>query len=199
MFRRVSSFAAVLFAALMPAVGLAQTAGTVAGVVRDSLGGAIPGATVRVINEATGVAQEAVSDAEGRYRVDDLVPGPYRVEATLDGFESGVNRGALDGRQAASIDLTLTPARLTEGVVVTGYWLVRANEAGLSGPLSGTPCVMHRARVYLVGPADVRMNIVTESSRFVVEAASGDVLVETEPVDVRAAEVDCEPGTLGRA
>jgi iron complex outermembrane recepter protein len=119
MFRSVFSFAAVLFAALMPAVGLAQTAGTVAGVVRDSLGGAIPGATVRVVNEATGVAQEAVSDAEGRYRVDDLVPGPYRVEATLDGFESGVNRGALDGRQAASIDLTLMPARLTEGVVVT--------------------------------------------------------------------------------
>jgi iron complex outermembrane recepter protein len=119
MFRRVFSFAAVLVAALMPAVGLAQTAGTVAGVVRDSLGGAIPGATVRVVNEATGVAQEAVSDAEGRYRVDDLVPGPYRVEATLDGFESGVNRGALDGRQAASIDLTLMPARLTEGVVVT--------------------------------------------------------------------------------
>ena len=119
MFRRVSLFAAVLVAALMPAVGLAQTAGTVAGVVRDSLGGAIPGATVRVINEATGVAQEAVSDAEGRYRVDDLVPGQYRVEATLDGFESAVSRGALDGRQAASIDLTLTPARVTEGVVVT--------------------------------------------------------------------------------
>jgi iron complex outermembrane recepter protein len=118
MFRRVSMFA-VLFAALTPAAGLAQTGGTVAGLVRDSLGGAIPGATVRVVNEATGAAQETVSDGEGRYRFDDVAPGQYRVEATLDGFEPAVGRGAVDGRQAASIDVTLTPARLTEGVVVT--------------------------------------------------------------------------------
>ena len=50
---------------------------------------------------------------------DDLAPGQYRVEATLDGFEPAVARGAVDGRQAASIDVTLTPARFTEGVVVT--------------------------------------------------------------------------------
>ena len=118
MFRRVLMFA-VLFAALTPAAGLAQTGGTVAGLVRDSLGGAIPGATVRVVNEATGAAQETVSDGEGRYRFDDVAPGQYRVEATLDGFEPAVGRGAVDGRQAASIDVTLTPARLTEGVVVT--------------------------------------------------------------------------------
>ncbi len=119
MSRRVSLFVAVLFAAMLPAVSLAQTAGTVTGVVRDSSGGAIPGATVRVINEANGPAQETVSDAEGRYRVDDLAPGQYRLEATLDGFEAAVSRGVLDGRQALAVDLTLTPAGVTEGVVVT--------------------------------------------------------------------------------
>ncbi len=87
--------------------------------VRDSLGRRHPGRDVRVINEATGAAQEAVSDAEGAIASTTLLPGQYRVEATLDGFEPAVSRGALDGRQAASIDLTLTPARVTEGVVVT--------------------------------------------------------------------------------
>ncbi len=119
MFRRVLTFAAVLLATLTPAASLAQTGGTVSGLVRDSLGGAIPGATVRVINEATGAAQETVSDADGSYQINDLAPGQYRVEATLDGFEAAVARGAVDGRQAAKIDVTLTPARLTEGVVVT--------------------------------------------------------------------------------
>jgi iron complex outermembrane receptor protein len=119
MFRSVFMLAAVLVAGLIPATTSAQTAGVVSGVVRDSLGGAIPGATVRVINEATGAAQEAVSDAEGNYQVSDLAPGQYRVEATLDGFEPALGRGAVDGRQAAKIDVTLTPARLTEGVVVT--------------------------------------------------------------------------------
>jgi iron complex outermembrane receptor protein len=118
MFRRVFTLAALLFAGLIPVTAIAQTGG-VSGVIRDSLGGAIPGATIRVINEATGAAQEAVSDAEGSYQVSDLAPGQYRVEATLDGFEPAVGRGAVDGRQAAKIDVTLTPARLTEGVVVT--------------------------------------------------------------------------------
>ena len=119
MFRRVFMLSAVLLAGLIPATAIAQTAAAVGGVVRDSSGGAIPGATVRVINEATGAAQEAVSDAEGSYQVTDLAPGQYRVEAALDGFEPAVARGAVDGRQAAKIDVTLTPARFTEGVVVT--------------------------------------------------------------------------------
>ena len=119
MFRRVFILSAVLLAGLSPATALAQTAAAVGGVVRDSSGGAIPGATIRVINEATGAAQEAVSDAEGNYQVTDVAPGQYRVEAALDGFEPAVARGAVDGRQAAKIDITLTPARFTEGVVVT--------------------------------------------------------------------------------
>jgi hypothetical protein len=48
---------------------LAQTeTSTVAGVVRDSLGGTIPGAIVRIINGATSVSVEAVSDEQGAYR-----------------------------------------------------------------------------------------------------------------------------------
>ena len=101
MFRRVFMLSAVLLAGLIPATASAQTAAAVGGVVRDSSGGAIPGATVRVINEATGAAQEAVSDAEGRYQVTDLAPGQYRVEAALDGFEPAVARGAVDGRPRA--------------------------------------------------------------------------------------------------
>jgi hypothetical protein len=65
MFRRVIILSAVLLAGVIPATAIAQTAGVVGGVVRDSSGGAIPGATIRVINEATGAAQDAVSDAEG--------------------------------------------------------------------------------------------------------------------------------------
>ena len=61
MFRRALVFVAVLVAGLVPTTGSAQTAGAVNGVVRDSLGGAIPGATVRVINEASGAAQRGAA------------------------------------------------------------------------------------------------------------------------------------------
>ncbi len=98
----------------------AQTAtGAIVGLVRDSSGAAIPGATVRVVNEGTDVAIEAVSDDQGAFSAAALAPGQYRVDATLYGFEPAVRRVALELGQKAAIDMTLTPARFTEGVIVT--------------------------------------------------------------------------------
>jgi iron complex outermembrane receptor protein len=105
-------------AALAPAPLFAQSAG-LAGVIRDSSGGPVPGVTVRVVNEAGGAAQEAVSDGEGAFRVEALTPGTYRLEAALDGFEPAARQQVLAAGQSAAVELVLTPARLTEGVVVT--------------------------------------------------------------------------------
>src|SRR5262245_213565 len=68
----------------------AQRAGSISGVVKDSSGAEIPGATVRVVNEQTSAASEAVTDGQGAFNVADLLPGRYRVEASLDGFETNV-------------------------------------------------------------------------------------------------------------
>ena len=46
-------------------------------------------------------------------------PGAYRLEASLDGFETAVRRVALDAGQSLAVELTLAPAGFTEGVVVT--------------------------------------------------------------------------------
>ena len=94
---------------------------TITGVVRDSSGGAIPGATVRVINEDTGVTVEAVSNEQGSYRVaGPCSPGQYRVESTLDGFEAAVRavRRSRPVRHRGN-RRHAEPARITEGVVVT--------------------------------------------------------------------------------
>ncbi len=48
--------------------------------MRDSQAGSIPGATVRVVNEDTNAATDAVTDAQGAYRAEGLAPGRYRVE-----------------------------------------------------------------------------------------------------------------------
>ncbi len=66
MLQRVSRSLAVAMALLVPAVAWAQApAGTLTGVVRDSSGGAVPGANVRVINVASGTAIDAITDVEG--------------------------------------------------------------------------------------------------------------------------------------
>jgi hypothetical protein len=76
-----------VIAVVLPAAAFAQAgSSTIAGVVRDATGGALPGASVTVVNLATGVAVEAVTNEEGVYRASALIPGEYRVETMLDGF-----------------------------------------------------------------------------------------------------------------
>ena len=96
-----------------------EEAGALTGVVRDSSGGAIPGATIQIVSQAGSPTLEAVTDAQGAYRVTPLAPGPYRVHAALDGFDPVAREAAVERGQTATLDLTLSPSRLTESVVVT--------------------------------------------------------------------------------
>jgi iron complex outermembrane receptor protein len=114
-------FNVVLIAMLTVSSALADVAaaGTIAGSIRDASGAAIPGATVRVINEESGAIAEAVSDGQGAYRAAELTPGRYRIEVSLDGFGAIARRTVVAADQTAAIDVTLVPSKLTEAVVVT--------------------------------------------------------------------------------
>jgi len=110
----------VVAALLLPVAVAAQgNAGSIAGTVRDSSGAAVPGASVEIVNIQSSVATQAFSDAQGEYRVDALAPGRYRVQTMLDGFESDVREVSIDAGQTLAVSVSLSPARLTEGVVVT--------------------------------------------------------------------------------
>jgi iron complex outermembrane recepter protein len=99
-------------------IATAQTDGGVIGVVKDESGGAVPGAAVRFVNEGTGEAVDAFTDQQGTYAAR-LARGQYRIEVMLDGFESIMRRVVVEAGRTETIDITLAPARFTEGVVVT--------------------------------------------------------------------------------
>ena len=109
-----------------------STTGAVSGLVRDSSGAGIPGATIRVVNVDTGASAQAVSDREGSYRVETLLPGRYGVEVSLEGFEAVDRQLVVVPGQAAAVDVTLAPSRLTESVVVTAR---RVEEAAQEVPI----------------------------------------------------------------
>lgn len=119
MSRRLFSIVSALVITLFPRFSAAQDTAVLAGIIHDSSGGAIPGASVRIINETTSAAVDAVTDGQGSYRVGALPAGQYRVEASLDGFETVVRQVPLAGGEQASLDVTLSLSRLTESVVVT--------------------------------------------------------------------------------
>jgi len=89
-------FARVLLSALLllgvgaNALAQSSSASSLSGVVVDADGGAIPGATVIVKNNATGVSVEAVSNATGRFSFPVIDPGTYTVTVSLTGFKTYV-------------------------------------------------------------------------------------------------------------
>jgi hypothetical protein len=94
---------------------------TISGVVRDSTDAPLPGAVVKVVNEDTGVASETVANGDGLYRVPALVPGHYRVEINLEGFERTVRRPiTLEVSQTLAVDVVLGVAAQSETVNVSG-------------------------------------------------------------------------------
>src|SRR5262249_797198 len=94
---------------------------TISGIVKDSTGGAVPGAQVNVVNEDTNVAVDTVTNQEGAYRVGALVPGKYRVVVELTGFEPVTRRAlALEVGQTLAVDIELDVAKRPEAVEVVG-------------------------------------------------------------------------------
>ena len=91
----------------------------VQGVVLDSSGGALPGTTVTLTNEATGVAVTRVTDGDGRYLFDFVDPGMYTVLAELQGFRQAEQRNVrVQQRGNLSVDLALSVGEVQERVVV---------------------------------------------------------------------------------
>ncbi len=117
---RVVAVAVMAAALLMPTVLIAQSgSGVLTGTVKDSSGGAVPGAQVIVVNEDTKVGVEEVTNQEGVYRIGALRPGSYRIEVVLDGFEAPAQRTAVTPDRMTTVDVTLTPSRISQTVVVT--------------------------------------------------------------------------------
>src|SRR5689334_18097864 len=67
----------------------AQTTGSITGIVTDTSGAVMPGATITLSSDRLiGGPQTQVSDAAGTYRFDRLVPGSYNVKFELQGFRT---------------------------------------------------------------------------------------------------------------
>lgn len=99
---------------------LAQNA-QVTGRLADQSGGVLPGVTVTARNQETGLTRTTVSEGAGDYRLPALPPGTYTVTAELQGFNVATRSDlVLVIDQTAVVNLTLTPATLTETITVTG-------------------------------------------------------------------------------
>ncbi len=72
---------------LLPAGASAQSSmGEVGGIIQDEQGGLLPGVSLSLRHDASGVVRSAVTEQDGRYRFPGLPPGVYTLRAELGGF-----------------------------------------------------------------------------------------------------------------
>ena len=67
--------------------------GIITGIVTDPTGSSVPGATVKVRNEDTGVETALVTNDAGAYTTPPLVLGSYSVTVDHAGFKTSINSG----------------------------------------------------------------------------------------------------------
>jgi hypothetical protein len=92
----------------------------VSGTVSDSSGALIPGVTVTGVNPATGVSTSVVTNESGVYALQSLLPGVYRISASLPGFQTQTFTDVQLGNAAqVRLNFTLTVASVNTAVEVT--------------------------------------------------------------------------------
>jgi len=100
----------------------AQTTGSITGTVTDASGAVLPGVTITLSGDRLiGGPQTQVSDTNGTYRFDRLVPGTYGVKMELQGFRA-VDRPdvRISAAFVATINGKMEVGSLSETITVTG-------------------------------------------------------------------------------
>jgi len=117
--RRIVFTLAVVAALVSPAaVGAQRSPGSLAGVLRDSSGGALPGVTVTLVDESSGTERSEVTGSAGEYEFVGVAPGLYAVRAVLPGFTDFERLHVSVGAAPAVVDAVMVVGGLTDSVTV---------------------------------------------------------------------------------
>src|SRR5213592_3796272 len=112
---------AVAVACLLFAMsGFAQVINaTLSGTVTDATGALIPGVEITATQTETGVVSTALTNESGTYQFPSLQPGPYRVNASLAGFQSQIFQITLGTSQQIRQNFTLQVGAVAQSVEVS--------------------------------------------------------------------------------
>ncbi|MBT9332412.1 TonB-dependent receptor [Paracidobacterium acidisoli] len=115
---RMALAALLLFAANLP-LHAQLTSATITGQITDNSKSAIPGASVVVVDTATGLTYKATSDSQGAYVLTNLTPDTYRLTVSMAGFQTSTQENLIVRvGDRATVDVMLQVGAITENVTV---------------------------------------------------------------------------------
>jgi outer membrane receptor protein involved in Fe transport len=112
----------VVFAGVHHAASAQTPTFNVEGVVADEQQAVLPGATVTIVNTATGLTRSVMTDESGRFVVRSLPPeGRYSVSVELSGFATEVREGLVgNAGQNIVLNFQLRLSSVQETITVAG-------------------------------------------------------------------------------
>jgi Carboxypeptidase regulatory-like domain/TonB dependent receptor len=97
-----------------------STGGRILGRVADPSGAVLSGVKIMIVNEATGVTRETVTNENGDYVFPEVAVGTYRAEFDQKGFKKNIRRAVqLDINQVITLNMTMQIGGASEVVDVT--------------------------------------------------------------------------------
>lgn len=117
-------FLPVLVLALLVGAGVrvcfAQLTAQITGTISDPSSAVVPGTSITLVNESTGIKWTAKTNQAGIYIVPFLQPGSYRINVQAPGFRTISRSGIrLEVAQTARLDFTLELGTAAESIDVT--------------------------------------------------------------------------------
>jgi hypothetical protein len=198
-----------------PSVSLTYT-------VSDADGNAVPGATVTVVDSGERLIDRGTTDASGRYTVDDIASGSYRISISRRGFYNYTTTESPSQDRSRQVTLERGTVSLTVGVYDPHFdpprpvpnATVTAGDVGsvrtVDGPTASIGIPVNTrvelavekdgyrgsSRTVSVGEEATRVNVsVTRTSNLTLEPANRRIVVgETVVVEVRDAYGDPAEG-----
>ena len=120
-FMKLLKFLALLFVVNISSWLLAQTTGSITGVVTDPSGAVVPGARVTATEKNTGSVRTITTNSSGFYSLTNLAPGIYKLAVAKEGFKGLViDDNQLTVAQALVVNPQLPVGSLQETVEVNG-------------------------------------------------------------------------------
>lgn len=120
---RYSLFLLAMLFALAPLTAGAQAVyGSISGIITDSSGAVVPGATVTITSVDRKTSDTVVTNESGYYAKERLLPGTYEVRAELQGFKTAVFpeiKVSVDTQ--TPLNVKLDTGAVSETVTVAGF------------------------------------------------------------------------------
>lgn len=137
-FLKTVGFAVVIILVSVIALQAQTATGEVNGTVSDPNGAAVPGATVKLINQATKGETETTTNQSGYFTFVSLRPASYTLSVEVRGFKKSLTNGfALGVSETVTQNITLAVGEMSEVVEVSaGSELVQSSSSELGSVIN---------------------------------------------------------------